>query len=64
MEEMVRQFETDLSCSMVTASRFGEGLVERVQDGTTCSQVVIWSSGAKTPTHRRRLGTSSTYIFG
>jgi hypothetical protein len=39
VEEMVREFETDLSCRMVTASRSGKGLVVRVEDGT-CSQVV------------------------
>ena len=36
---MVREFETDLSCRMVTASRSENELVLRVEDGT-CSQVV------------------------
>ena len=38
-EEMVREFETDLSCRRVTASRSQEGLVVMVQD-RTCPQVV------------------------
>ena len=38
-EEMVREFETDLSCRRVTASRSQEGLVVMVED-RTCSLVV------------------------
>ena len=57
IEEMVREFETDLSCRMVTASRSQEGLVVIVEDGTCCWMV---STGPKTPAHRMRLGTTST----
>ena len=39
IEEMVREFETDLSCRRVTASRSQEALVVMVED-RTCSQVV------------------------
>ena len=39
IEEMVRESETDLRCSMVTARRSEEGLVVMVDNGA-CSQVV------------------------
>ena len=41
IEEMVREFETDLSCRMVTASRSQEGLVVIVEDGTCCWMVSV-----------------------
>ena len=40
IDEMVREFETDLRCRMVTTRRSEEGLVVMVEDGA-CSQVVI-----------------------
>ena len=39
IDEMVREFETDLRCRMVTTRRSEEGLVVMVENGT-CTQVV------------------------
>jgi hypothetical protein len=62
IEKIVDECETDLSCRMVTASRAGGG-GWRMGSALRWS---AWSTGGRTPTDRRRLGTTSTSssIFG
>ena len=62
IEKIVDECETDLSCRMVTASRAGGGGL-RMGSALRWS---AWSTEGRTPTDRRRLGTTSTSssIFG
>jgi hypothetical protein len=60
IEEIVSDCETDLSCSMVTASRADDGLVVMVWRMGPALRWSAWSTVGRTPTHRRRLGTTST----